>query len=209
MELTYLGANSVRLTAKDFALISDPVSAKALGPIKQSADVVVQTQAWDGELPAKTGMVIDLPGEYEVKGAMITGVPVKLHSDDPEAHPKGTAYVVAVNGVHVGIVGNAAPLSSEAIGALGTVDVLVLPVGGHGYTLEPEEAVKLVSQLEPKLVVPVHYADPALKYEVQQAELDVFLKEMGATGVEPTSKLKIAAKDLPEETKVVVVSRAS
>lgn len=209
MELSYIGANCVRITAKDIAILTDPVSAASLGPIKQSADVTLETQAWEGDRPAKAGMIIDGPGEYEVRGAMITGVPARLHIDEPDAHLKGAAYVVQVDGLRTAVVGNVAELGDEAIDGLGLVDVLVLPVGGKGYTLDAEGAAGVISKLEPKLVVPVHYADKAIKYPMPQEELEVFLKEMGASGVEPVAKLKIAAKDLPSETQVVVVSRAA
>jgi L-ascorbate metabolism protein UlaG (beta-lactamase superfamily) len=158
-------------------------------------------------VPAKPGMVIDGPGEYEVKGTMITGVPTRLHTDDPEARNTATMYSVAIDGVKVGLLGNIEPnLTDAQIESLGQVDILVLPVGGHGLTLDATAAAKIISQLEPKYVVPTHYDDGKTHYEMPQAQLEVFLKEMGATP-EPVAKLRVTARDMPLETAVVVLER--
>ncbi len=152
-------------------------------------------------------MVLDGPGEYEIKGAMITGVPAMLHTDTEPDGKRSTAYSVMIDGMRIGYLGNvSATLSNDQAEALGQVDVLILPVGGHGLTLEPQEASAIVSQLEPKFVIPTHYDDGATKYDVPQAKLDEFLKEVGASP-EPQSKLRVTTKDLPLETTIVVLSR--
>ena len=151
-------------------------------------------------------MVIDCPGEYEVKGATIVGVPARLHID--ESGHRGTVYGIKVDGINVVVVGNiAGKLDEQQIENLGQVDVLVVPVGGHGLTLDAEGAAEVVTQLEPAYVVPVHYADEAIKYPVPQSGVDVFLKEMGASP-ESESKLRISQKEIPTETQVVLLSRA-
>ncbi len=151
-------------------------------------------------------MVIDGPGEYEVKGAMIRGVPARLHTD--ESGTRATVYSLQIDGVNVVVTGNiAGKLENKEVGSLGNVDVLVVPVGGHGLTLEPEEAAALVSQLEPGYVVPVHYGDGKTSYVMPQASVDEFLKEMGSNP-EPEVKLKVNAKEAPPETQVVVLKRA-
>jgi L-ascorbate metabolism protein UlaG (beta-lactamase superfamily) len=88
--------------------------------------------------------------------------------------------------------------------ALGQIDILVVPVGNHGLTLDAQAAAAFVSQLEPKYVIPTHFDDGKTKYEVPQDKVDAFLKEIGSNP-EPQSKLKILAKDLPLETTAVVL----
>lgn len=209
MEITFFGANCVRLTGRDISLIANPISkSTGLADLKVSGDATLLGQA-GMDLPAKAGVVIDGPGEYEVKGTQIIGVPARLHTEDPEAG-KGvgaTIYSVKVDGVRIGLISNiAAALSNEQVDALGTIDVLVIPIGNHGLTLGPEHAASIISQLEPKYVVPTHYDDGKTKYDVPQEKLDAFLKEVGSHP-EPISKLKITEKDLPLETTVVVLER--
>lgn len=195
MEISYLGAGSVKLSGKHINVICDPVA-----PGK--ADVVTLSQTGlKSQVNAR--MVLDSPGEYEVQDSLITGVAARLHID--EAGERGTMYVITVDGVNILVTGNIAPKLSDAqVEAIGDIDVLVVPVGGHGLTLDATSAAELVSRLEPKYVVPVHYEDGQTKYEMPQDGVDGFLKEMGASP-EPESKLKLNAKELPLETTVVVL----
>ena len=202
MDITYLGAGSVKLAGRNLNIITDPL---AIG----KADVVTLSG------PAETGhewptgptaMRVELPGEYEVKGAMITGVPTRLHIDE-EGH-RGTAYSILIDGVNVVVVGNVAgKIDEDQVEHLGQVDVLIVPVGGNGLTLDAEGAAAVVAQLEPGYVIPVHYDDGVTKYPVPQSGVDKFLKEMGVNP-EPESKLRVNSKEAPTETQVVVLTRA-
>ncbi|HEX7259317.1 MAG TPA: MBL fold metallo-hydrolase, partial [Candidatus Saccharimonadia bacterium] len=185
MEISYLGMNTVRLTGKDLAVLIDPYAkTSGLPDLKSHNNVIlVSSRLEDGTLPpGKSDMVIDRPGEYEIKGAMITGVPARLHIDEPTAPATATVYVLMVEGVRIGYLGNIEPkLSNDQVEALSQVDVLILPVGGHGFTLDATAATQIISQLEPKYVIPTHYDDEGVKYEVPQDKLEVFLKEIGAS----------------------------
>lgn len=206
MDITYLGVGCVKLAGKNLNIICDPFGDKAgLGKtVLGRADVVLLTAAEGlGEIPG--ALVIDGPGEYEIKGAMISGVPAQLHVD--EDGRRGTVYSVIVDGVNVVVTGNiAGKLDNKQIEHLGNVDVLVVPVGGHGLTLDAEGAAAVVTQLEPSYVVPIHYEDGGSLYPVPQDEVTLFLKEMGASS-EPESRLRVNAKEAPAETQVVVLKR--
>ena len=215
MEVTFYGMNCVRLTARNIAVVCDPPPASAgTLDIKQTNDVTLLTVPKEGgggygpvNLPAKPGMVIDRPGEYEVHNAMITGVGAKLHTDLLEDSTPATIYSITLDGVRVAFLGNVQPdISNEQIEQLGQTDVLIIPVGNHGLTLSPEAAAKIISQLEPKYVVPTHYDDGTTKFAIPQAIVGDFLKEMGATS-EPIAKLKVNLKEMPLETQVVVLQR--
>lgn len=202
MDITYLGAGSVKLSGRNLTVVTDPVGVT-------KADVVVVTGPAETEAgwPAVRGaMVIDGPGEYEVKGAMITGVPTRLHIDE-NGH-RGTAYSLRIDGVNVVVAGNSSgKLDEDQVENLGQVDVLVVPVGGNGLTLDAEGAAAVVAQLEPGYVVPVHFDDGVSTYPVPQAGVEKFLKEMGVDP-EPESKLRVNTKEAPAETQVVVLNRA-
>ncbi len=210
MEISYLGMNSVRITAKDLAVIIDPYAKESGFPeIKGSNNATLLSSVAKEGVPvsAKSDMVIDRPGEYEIKGAMITGVPARLHIDEPTAPATATVYMIMVEGVRVGYLGNIEPkLSNEQVETLSQADVLIVPVGGHGYTLDATAAAQIISQLEPKYIIPTHYDDGETKYEVPQDKLEVFLKEIGAHS-EPQARLRVTTKDIPAEVTVVVLQR--
>jgi len=200
MDITYLGAGSVKLSGKSLNVVTDPLTAV-------KADVVTASgPAEAGEWPVASGaMLVDVPGEYEVKGAMITGVPARLQID--EMGHRGTVFSVLIDGVNVVITGNiSGKLDADEVEALGQVDVLIVPVGGNGLTLDAEGAAAVVAQLEPGYVVPVHYNDGVSKYPMPQDGVDKFLKEMGVNP-EPENKLKVNSKEAPAETQVVVLTR--
>ncbi len=208
MDITYLGAGAVRLSGKNINVVCDPYDADAgLGKFNARADVVTVSG------PERFGtiegaMVLSAPGEYEVKGAMIAGVPSRLHID--ESGMRGQVFSLLIDGVNTVVTGNiAGRLDDKDVELPGKVDVLVIPVGGAGLTLDPQGAAAVIAQLEPSYVVPVHYADPKTTYPMPQAEVAEFLEEMGAKAAEdPVLKLKVNAKEFPEETQVVVLQRA-
>lgn len=205
MDIAYLGGGSVKVSGKSLDVVCDPaVGSKVKAEVVTwSAEPSVEGMAF--ERPADT-MVIEGPGEYEVKGANITGVSTRLHID--ESGRRGTAYSLLVDGINVVVAGNlAGKLDEDEVETLGQVDVLVVPVGGGGLTLDAQGAAELVAQLEPSWVVPVHYDDGATTYPVPQAKVDEFLKEMGVSP-EPMNKLKVSQKEPPAETQVVVLNRA-
>jgi L-ascorbate metabolism protein UlaG (beta-lactamase superfamily) len=206
MDITYLGAGSVRLSGKNLSVICDPYDGSSgLAAINAKADVVTLSGP-EGFGRVSASMVFDGPGEYEVKGASIVGVPARLHID--ESGHRGTAYGLVVDGVNVVVTGNiAGKLDEDQVEKLGQVDVLIVPVGGSGLTLDAEGAAAVVTQLEPSYVVPIHFDDGVTKYPVPQAKVELFLKEMGANP-EPQSKLRVNPKEAPPETQVALLSRS-
>jgi len=100
------------------------------------------------------------------------------------------------------------PLSEDQLEGLGVVDIAIVPIGGNGYTLDAHAAIQVVRQLAPKIVIPTHYADPNIKYEVPQMEIDNFIKELGVT-TEETPRLKLKNGVINDTLTVVVVQRTA
>jgi len=98
-----------------------------------------------------------------------------------------------------------ANLSEETLERIGTIDVLVVPVGGNGYTLDAVGALKVIKNIEPRIVIPTHYADKSLKFEVPAATLEEVLKGMSMEASETVDKLKLKSADIPENTKLIVL----
>lgn len=209
-DIEYRGGNSIVIASKKTTLIVDPkLSLVGLKDLKVGGAVELATEPRFTVDDDSVQIIIDGPGEYEVGDFTIKGIAAMRHIDAQDDKKKATIYRVECGEVSVGVLGNIAPgLNDDQLEELGVVDVLVVPVGGGGYTLDATSAIALVRTIEPKVVVPVHYHDAALKYEVPQNELDEFVKELGAP-VDNVAKLKLKNDNsLPAASTVVVVSRS-
>jgi L-ascorbate metabolism protein UlaG (beta-lactamase superfamily) len=208
VELTYYGAGCVFVATKLLKVLIDPPSPKSGVKLpKLNADVVLHTTVRDGEFERGDHFEIDSPGEYEIKGVSIHGVAAQLHIDEADKPKRGVMYALADADLRLLVTGNIAPeLKDSQTEAVGDVNIVVIPVGGHGLTLDATGAAKILSAFEPQYVVPVHY-DDGTKYEMPQDKVDTFLNEVGAKDTKPQPKLKVTARDLGEETTVVVLER--
>lgn len=191
LEIEYKGANSVIITGKDASLWIDPLSNPASHKPGKSTIVYLGTEQRFMPAVSDDALHLEGPGEYETGPFWIHGVAAQRHIDTLEQGKAVTIYRVDVGEFRVGILGNIDPnLSEDQLEAIGTVDFLVIPVGGGGYTLDATTAAKIVRQVEPNVVVPVHYADQGVSYEVPQDSLETFIHELGAP-VETLPKVKM------------------
>ena len=149
--------------------------------------------------------VASFPGEYEVKNIFIKGIPSFHDNSQGKERGQNTIFTIAAEDMrlcHLGDLGQK-ELTSEQVDKIGEVDVLFIPVGGV-YTIDAKEASAIVSQIEPKIVIPMHYALPRLKFKL--GEVEQFLKVMGVKESDPEQKLLLRAKDLiGDEMKIVVL----
>jgi len=151
-----------------------------------------------------TPFLIQGPGEYEVKEVFIQGIP-SFH-DDKEGKERGlnTIYMIEAEDLrfcHLGDLGQK-QLTDEQLEKIDRVDVLMIPVGGE-YTIDSSAAQKIISQIEPKIVIPMHYALPKLKMKLD--EVAKFLKSMGKNSVTPQDKLIVKMSTLPKDGMEIVV----
>lgn len=210
MDIEYKGGNCVAITVKKSTVIVDP-KISDLGLKDQGANATVQllTQPQFAAPHGEDTLVIEGPGEFEVANVSIHGVAARAHMDGPDDPKKATMYSVAAEDIAVAVLGHIHPdLSEEQLETLGIVDVLVLPVGGNGYTLDATGAVEIIRKIDPKIVIPTHFADSSTNYPVTQAELEIFTKELGAA-VETSNKLKLKAGALADILTVYHLNRVS
>lgn len=208
MDLQFYGANCVRLsTKKASVVVDDNLSELGTKPILKPGEIAVYTMAHGG--PAvDTKLVVDQPGEYEVSDISIKGIAARAHIDEPGAQT-ATMFSITIDDVRVAVVGHVYPdLTNDQLEALGMVDVLIIPVGGNGYTLDPIGALKLIKAIEPKVIVPTHCEDTALHFPVPQQPLSEAIRVLSMEPKEATSKLKVKAGELAENTSLVVVERS-
>jgi L-ascorbate metabolism protein UlaG (beta-lactamase superfamily) len=144
------------------------------------------------------------PGEYEVAGVSVIGVPTFHDSERGAKYGRNTVYLIEIDEVrvcHLGDLGH--KLEDAEAEAVASPDVLLVPVGGRS-AMNAAQAAEVVRQLEPRYVVPMHYAIPGLKLQLDP--IDRFLKEMGVAASEPQPKLSVQKSSVAEyETKVVVL----
>lgn len=207
MDISYLGGNAISIVAKQGTVVTDPALSQ-LGlkdvTLKDANYVVTQTGFASAQ---HEGMLVDGPGEYEIKDISIVGVPAARMIDHDESL-QATMYRIVIGDVAIAVIGHVAvPLSEEQLESLGVIDIAIVPVGGSGYTLDAHQAVAVVRQLDPKVVIPTHYEDKALKYEVPQMELEPFIKEMSAPH-EVMAKLKVKNGILPDNLTVIEITRS-
>jgi L-ascorbate metabolism protein UlaG (beta-lactamase superfamily) len=208
VDITWLGHSCFRIRGREAALVTDPcppASGYTIG--KPTADIVTISHNHDNhnfkQAVAGNPVVLDRPGEYEIKGAFVTGV-TTYHDDTRGAtHGPNLAFVVEMEGIrvcHLGDIGHTP--TPDQVEEMSGVGVLLIPVGGN-TTIDEATAAEVVNIIEPAIVIPMHYATPASRDKLAPA--DRFLKEMGAKDLEPQPKLSLSRGALPSETQVVLL----
>lgn len=207
MELQYFGANCIKITTKKASIIVDDNLVKlGLKSVTKPTDISLRTSQNTPEVQG-SAFAADTPGEYEVSGVIIHGVAARAHMDE-EGKKTSVIYTINAEDTKLVIVGHIYPeLSEEQLEAIGTADVAIVPVGDSGYTLDGLGALKVIKQIEPKIVIPTHYSDKAIKYEVPQAELADALKNLAMEPSETVAKYKIKPSELSDTTRLVILER--
>ncbi|HKW07339.1 MAG TPA: MBL fold metallo-hydrolase [Candidatus Dormibacteraeota bacterium] len=209
MDVTWLGHGCFRLRGRGAAVVTDPYPP-AIGLKLSRMDAEVVTVSHDHGNHSYTQAVRDGayeihgPGEYEIAGVSVIGVPTYHDAEKGQKEGRNTVYLIEIDDVrvcHLGDLGH--KLDDAEAESVATPDVLLVPVGGH-TTMNAAQAAEVVRQLEPRYVVPMHYAIPGLKMQLDP--IDRFLKEMGVTATEAQPKLAVQKSSVAEyETKVVVL----
>ncbi|HXY17950.1 MAG TPA: MBL fold metallo-hydrolase [Candidatus Nitrosopolaris sp.] len=208
MELSFYGANCLRLaTRKATIAVDDNLAAVGLKAITKPDDISLRTSVKLIPKHDSARFSADMPGEYEMSGVVIHGVAAKAHMDKEGEHT-AVIYTVEADDLKVAVIGHIYPeLSDDQLEQIGLVDIAVIPVGDSGYTLDGAGALKIIKALEPKVVIPTHYADKAVKYEVPQVELAEALKNLGMEPAETLDKYRPKPAELTDTTRLIVLNR--
>ena len=209
-DIEYKGGNTIVIATKKSKLITDPkLSLVGIRDMPTKDAVVLATEARFALNNEDALLNIEGPGEYELADFSIRGIATRRHLDSAEQGNHSTIYRVEVGDVRMAILGNIdGKLSETLLEEIGVVDLVILPVGGNGYTLDATSAAHLIRAIDAKVVIPIHYADPALSYEVIQDDLEVFKKEFGGE-VEQTPKLKVkSVSTLPTVQTIIELTRS-
>jgi L-ascorbate metabolism protein UlaG (beta-lactamase superfamily) len=207
MELQYYGANCLRLSAKKAQIVvDDNLSQLGLKAVTKPTDISLRTNKMFPEHP-DAAFSAEMPGEYEIAGVVINGIAARAHMDE-EGQKNAVIYTVQADDTKVAIIGHICPeLSEDQLESIGLVDVAVVPVGGNGYTLDGVGALNVIKQIEPKVVIPTHYSDKAIRYELAQTELAEAVKNLGMEISETVGKYKIKPAELSDTSRLIVLER--
>lgn len=218
VDIWWYGQACFKIKGKNASIVVDPYSGDFTGlkEPKLEANVVCITHSHEDHNnqsivgvaeEGKAPFVISGPGEYEITGINIVGVE-SFHDDKSgQERGKNTIYQISideVNIVHLGDLGQK-QLTQQQVESLSGCDVLLIPVGGV-YTIDSKEAPDIIAQLEPKMIVPMHYKIPGLKFDL--APVEEFLKAMGKEGAEKMPKLSVSRDKLPDEPQVVLLEKS-
>jgi len=217
MEIKYLGHSSFLIKSKDAKLVTDPFDEKMVGlPFpKTEADIITVSHdhADHNQIGKIIGnpLILDWPGQFEKKGIRVFGF--QSYHDKQKGVEKGlnTIYKIEVEGISVVHCGDLGVKPDDSIlDEIGDVGVLMVPVGGR-FTLDASEAIELIKELEPSVVIPMHYGSSKLNQAnfSELAGVDEFLKKIGQESIQPVDKLVLKKEDINETMRVVVMSMSN
>jgi L-ascorbate metabolism protein UlaG (beta-lactamase superfamily) len=220
MEISWLGHSCFQLRGKQVTLITDPFAPQTdassqpkeslrLGKVSASIVTISHEHPNHNYVAGVQGnpRVVRGPGEYEISDVLITGVPAYHDARRGRERGRNTIYVIHMDGVvicHLGDLGHT--LQEEQLEEVADADVLLVPIGGE-HTLNAAQAAEVISQVVPRIVVPMHYNPLAADGEQAVPEaLDKFCREMGVEALNPQPRLSVSHGSLPAETQVVILS---
>lgn len=217
MEIQFIGHSCFRIRGKKATLVTDPFQPDlGLKLPALSAEIVTvshdhadhnNSHAVKGTSKREKPFVVKGPGEYEIAGVSIFGTSSFHDAQQGSKRGKNTIYLISMDNlklVHLGDLGHC--LDDQQLEAVDGADILFIPVGGT-FTLDAEAAVEVVAQIEPAVIVPMHYQLPGVKLDLQP--VSEFLKALGEDDIKAVPKLVITQEKLPEERKVVVLKAKS
>jgi L-ascorbate metabolism protein UlaG (beta-lactamase superfamily) len=207
MEITWYGRACFRLKGRDATVITDPCPPST-GFVAGRHDVDLLTISHDHPdhtytRSIRAQLTLTRPGEYEFRDLLVTGVKAFHDGVGGAEHGPNVIFAIEIDGVHVCHLGDLGHLLNEdQLAELGPVDVLLVPVGGHS-TVSPADAAEVVSQLNPKLVIPMHFAVDGGSRDLDAA--GTFLHEMAVAEPMRQPKANLTPSSLPDETQVILL----
>lgn len=212
MDITWLGQSCFKIKGRGASIVTDPYDEQIGFKLPRvEADIVtISHEHSDHNAVSKVGgdpFVVNGPGEYEIKGVNIVGISSFHDNEKGNRRGKNILFNLKVDNVNIAHMGDLGQdsLTSEQIEALAHVDILMVPCGGI-YTIDAGVAAKIVSSVEPSIIIPMHYFDKEASVELEP--VDKFLKEMGKEDVKAIAKLTITKERLPAEPQAILLEKA-
>jgi L-ascorbate metabolism protein UlaG (beta-lactamase superfamily) len=147
--------------------------------------------------------VINKTGDYSIRDIVIKGVHTYHDSENGSKKGDNKVFVFEMDGMricHLGDLGHS--LTQEQLDQIGRVDVIFIPVGGN-YTLDATGANEVINQLNPSIVIPMHFKTPALRFELETVDRFMELSKDAEKLGKQVLELKL--EELKENDKKVIV----
>lgn len=209
MDLQFYGANCIVLSNRGVrVVIDDNLAALGGKSVTKAGDIVLFTsKLTQTEVKTESKLVVDHGGEYEVSDISIYGIPARAHMDD-EGQKTATMYKLISKELAIFVPGHIYPeLNDDQLESIGMVDVMCIPVGGNGYTLDPVGALKIIKKIEPKIIVPTYYDSKGLNFEVPAQTLEQAVTGLSMEVKETVPVLKLKPGEMSDVTQLVVVEK--
>src|SRR6266849_2745165 len=211
MEISWLGHSCFQLRGKNATLITDPFSPQlglSLGKISAPIVTISHDHSCHNFAAGISGnpRVVRGPGEYEISDVLITGVASYHDTKRGQERGRNTIYVIHMDDLiicHLGDLGHI--LQEEQLEEVADADILLIPIGGRA-TLNGAQAAEVISQVEPHIIIPMHYYNEAPE---TPDPLDKFCREMGIEVINTQPKLTVTRNSLPAEPQVIILSQRS
>ena len=218
MEITYLGHSCFKLKSKEGLVVYlDPFKSDMVGmPLaKDVADVVTISHSHDdhsavevitGPISRKETFVIDREGEYEIAGVQISAMKTFHDKNNGTERGKNLIMFIVMDGLHILHLGDIChKLSESQIEKVGSVDTLMVPVGGT-FTLDANEAMEMIKEIQPSYAIPMHFRTSASKIQ-ELTTLESFLeKNKFPVSGESVHKIKLDEGSLPDDTQILLMN---
>lgn len=177
MDITYCKDSCFKIATKNLTTTINPV-----GDISKLKDVVLLSSTTDSKSPE--AIVFDSPGEYEVRGCMVDAI---------DLGDQIAGFVCTADGLRIGYIPEGVEkLDDKQAESYDSIDILILPTVGE----KAEATNKLISQFEPRVVVPYNYTKEQFK---------LLSAEFGGES-QTTERLKISSRDLtPDKQQLVAL----
>lgn len=207
MEFQYHGGNCISIQTKEARIVIDD-TLKELGarPVVKPDDIALFST-----LPQRTPdarLVIVDPGEYEVSGVSVFGIAARAHMDEA-GKESAVIYKLQYGDIRIASVGHIHPdISEDELEDMGAIDILIIPVGGNGYTLDGISALSIIKKIDPKVIIPTHYEDSKISYPVPQQPLAEALKGLAMEPKETVAKFKPKPADLNETLQLIILTNS-
>ncbi len=208
-EIRWYGHNCFRIRTREATVITDPVGRNTGYQMsRQTADIVTLSHDHPGHSNLNAVKpefkTISGPGEYEVSEVFITGIRTYHDASSGKERGYNTVYVIEAEGMvfcHLGDIGHIP--TAEQVEQMAGCDILMVPVGG-GPLVTAEQAAEIVSQIEPKVVIPMQFATDS--GDRDRGPLEPFVSALGLGTPEPQDKFTVKLSDLSDAMQLVILT---
>ena len=207
MDLQYYGANCLSVTYKNTRLvIDDNLTSLDKKSITKDSDVALFT--FNDFQNTGARLNFNGSGEYEVGDISVVGVDTKPFMND-DSGSMATMFKITAADISILVTGHVfGEFNADELDRIGNIDVLVVPIGDNGYTLDPAGVLKLIKNFDPKIIVPTHYKSAKLKYPVEQIDIETAIKELAMDAKDKVAKLKLKPAELTDVTQLAILEES-